>query len=190
MCGRRPARVGGGTAGRMRARGFEFPPNHTGIPRSALGAPFRGAGSAPPRRALGCEQDPDGRAAASSRHTRGRRARVAHADRSQSRGAGCAPLVCPQCAPAPARPRRGPARGAWDPGMLSRPGGPEGRGQPGIPPPCPGLAAGSWKAGVAWRQADLVVVLMDCVMVAACHKAVKQDQPCHQHHHLSSQHHQ
>jgi hypothetical protein len=109
VCGRRPARVGGGTAGRMRARGFEFPPNHTGIPRSALGAPFRGAGSEPPRRALGCEQDPDGRAAASSRHTRGRRARVAHADRSQSRGAGCAPLVCPQCAPAPARPRRGPA---------------------------------------------------------------------------------
>ena len=27
VCGRRPARVGGGTAGRMRARGF--PPNHT-----------------------------------------------------------------------------------------------------------------------------------------------------------------
>ena len=77
VCGRRPARVGGGTAGRMRARGF--PPNHTGIPRGAPGAPLRGAGSAHPRRALGCAQGPDGRAAASSRHTRGRRACAAHA---------------------------------------------------------------------------------------------------------------
>ena len=69
VCGRRPARVGGSTAGRMRARGF--PPNHTGIPSSAPGAPLRGAGSAHTRRALGCAQDLDGRAAASLRHTRG-----------------------------------------------------------------------------------------------------------------------
>ena len=44
--------------------------------------------------------------------------------------------------------------------------------RPGIPPPA--LAACSWKAGADWRQAALVVVLMDCVMVASIVAACKQ----------------
>ena len=75
----------------------------------------------------------------------------------------------PQRAPG-AAPRQPTAQGLGsDPGLLSRPGGPKGGGRPGIPSPGPGLAlaAGSWKAEAAWRQAALAVVLMDCVMVAA-----------------------
>ena len=94
---------------------------------------------------------------------RGIPAAAPHADWSQSRGAGCAPFVCPRCSLAPARPMRSlaPAHGArlgaqGCGGFLAS--GPRGRGLLPWPWPGPGpaLAAGSWIAGAAWRRAASV----------------------------------
>ena len=109
VCGRWPAQA----VARPGACAHRFPTNRTAadIPRSALGAGRRGRipghPCAPfPWHALGCAQD--GRAVAFP-------AAAPHSDWSQTRGAGCAPLVCPRRAAGPARPRHGPSPAHLDP---------------------------------------------------------------------------